>query len=515
MTNTEDWREKYRALARELEACEKQGLNLSEQIRSLAMQLSLAVHGQIPELDRLLGQLTSALHQGPAPAHLALLRETEKYIRSLDEARAQQAQAMLVQLREWIEFLQLWEQTPIQQTTLVTLSSKLDTEVEACHALPGMVESLLILQKQILPTASALSLTQSSLPSDQEVLAARLAEQLLKCLECLSVPTEQGARVQRLIQRLETAPSFADLEECAQELAELARLSGGGAQQEIQEYLIGLNEQLAHLQSFLASAESIEATHRQRNNLLDQTVRVDVQRIHHSVRHSESLDELKRDVKAQLVSIVKTMNERKQAEDQRYEALKKEHQTLHLRMSEMEQESAEFRKQAEAAHKQSHIDPLTHLANRFAYNVELAKEYERFQRYGTVFSLLIADIDFFKRINDNYGHLAGDKVLRLIARVLKTHLRQADFVARFGGEEFVILMPSTEAQAASRAAEKLRQAVAQSPFNFQGQPVQITLSLGVAQIQAQESPEALFERADRALYAAKHSGRNRICMSEK
>lgn len=160
----------------------------------------------------------------------------------------------------------------------------------------------------------------------------------------------------------------------------------------------------------------------------------------------------------------------------------------------------------------SRTDPLTGLANRFAYDQQLANEIARYQRYGTSFALCVADIDFFKRINDQYGHLAGDKVLRLMAKVLRSSLRGVDFIARFGGEEFVILMPSTGGESARQAAEKVRKAVEQSPFNFQSRPVHITISIGVAEVVSDDTAESLFGRADSNLYAAKSNGRNKVVM---
>ena len=121
---------------------------------------------------------------------------------------------------------------------------------------------------------------------------------------------------------------------------------------------------------------------------------------------------------------------------------------------------------------------------------------------------MVCDIDLFKRINDSYGHLAGDKVLTIIARSLQRNLRVSDFIARFGGEEFVILMPGTTAEDAKIVAEKLRKKIEQSPFNFKKEPVQITISFGISQFAMDEHADEVFSRADKALYKAKKLGRN-------
>ena len=126
----------------------------------------------------------------------------------------------------------------------------------------------------------------------------------------------------------------------------------------------------------------------------------------------------------------------------------------------------------------------------------------------------MVDLDRFKRINDEYGHLAGDKVLRLVARVLQRNLRGSDFIARYGGEEFVLIFPSTGKRDSLVAADKLREAVKASPFNFKGEPVMVTASFGVAEVQPDDDAETLFGRADCALYRAKEGGRDRVIGSE-
>jgi len=154
------------------------------------------------------------------------------------------------------------------------------------------------------------------------------------------------------------------------------------------------------------------------------------------------------------------------------------------------------------------LDSLTQLPNRNAYEQRLAYEFERWQRYQRPLVLAVCDLDHFKLINDNFGHLAGDKVLRIIAKTLRKRLRKTDFVARFGGEEFVILMPETEQQEAQQTLEAIREAVAASPFHFRDKPVAVTLSIGIAAFSNGVTSDDIFERADTALYQAKQGGRN-------
>ena len=155
-------------------------------------------------------------------------------------------------------------------------------------------------------------------------------------------------------------------------------------------------------------------------------------------------------------------------------------------------------------------DPLTQLPNRAAYNERVEQEVAHQRRYQHPLTMVVCDLDHFKRINDGYGHLAGDKVLRLVAKLISDRLRDTDFVARYGGEEFVVLMPETAVEKARVAIEKVRKAIADSPFNFGGQPVQITMSFGITSVRVEDgSHDVAFQRADDALYQAKQQGRNR------
>lgn len=160
----------------------------------------------------------------------------------------------------------------------------------------------------------------------------------------------------------------------------------------------------------------------------------------------------------------------------------------------------------------SNTDSLTQLANRRFFQAALDKEFTQARRYGTNFSLIMIDIDHFKRYNDTHGHLQGDKVLRDVAQILQDNIRGIDLAARFGGEEFIILMPKTYKEGARAAAEKLRRCVAEREFMgaAESQPEGcLTLSLGVAEFpEDADSLETLQERADQALYQAKNNGRN-------
>ena len=155
----------------------------------------------------------------------------------------------------------------------------------------------------------------------------------------------------------------------------------------------------------------------------------------------------------------------------------------------------------------SRTDALTGLRNRRSFDDELAMRFEYACRYGRPLTLVMIDIDHFKEVNDAFGHPVGDAVLKKLAQVLKRTTRQSDVVARFGGEEFAVLLPETPMREALQFAEKIRAAVVAEDLG-PGMPPRVTISAGVAAIS--HSPEDLVATADAALYRAKQSGRNRV-----
>lgn len=155
-------------------------------------------------------------------------------------------------------------------------------------------------------------------------------------------------------------------------------------------------------------------------------------------------------------------------------------------------------------------DPLTGLGNRQYFNDQLDFLFSSCKRYHDSLSLVLIDIDHFKSINDTYGHLAGDHVLsnvaKIISKVARTHV---DLVFRYGGEEIVILLPKTDVEGGFNFAERLREKIEQSKFSFEGNTIRVTVSIGVSSLKDHKNSDELIAEADRALYSAKESGRNK------
>jgi diguanylate cyclase (GGDEF)-like protein len=173
-------------------------------------------------------------------------------------------------------------------------------------------------------------------------------------------------------------------------------------------------------------------------------------------------------------------------------------------------------------HRKSIIDHLTQLYSRGHFDLHLSNEISRADRYAEknpdsrrCVTLIMVDIDHFKSFNDAHGHLAGDRVLRAVARNLLRAVRRSDIVARYGGEEFVLIAVETNKQEGSALAERLRRIVSEASVTLDGTPRHVTASFGVATYPVDaRTPQELIARADNAMYRAKKSGRNRVCLAE-
>ena len=189
---------------------------------------------------------------------------------------------------------------------------------------------------------------------------------------------------------------------------------------------------------------------------------------------------------------------------------------LRLRSEELHQRSEELRERNEELLQMAISDPLTKIYNRRFFFELAEKEFERSKRYNHQLSLILVDVDRFKKSNDTYGHLVGDEILKNLARFLVSNVRGNDVVARYGGEEFVILMPEIDAKEAAMTAERLREEIAKNTMVV-GRFIQVTVSFGVAGWEEQENTdlESLLYRADQALYRSKGLGRNRVTIWKK
>jgi diguanylate cyclase len=356
---------------------------------------------------------------------------------------------------------------------------------------------------------SVYALPDSPEPSYSSV-AKHIEDTLLGLLEDLSLPERHRPQAEAMRERLAHGLNWYELLPILDDLATLMLAITDSGQHEFEAYLKQLNERLEAFQGHLQTASEGYADSRSAARELDTQIREQVDGLQSSVQDAADLDSLKQVLESHLEGLLGTMDQHQQQRDQREQEVAERLKGLAERVANMEQEAQGYRDHLEVQRQKALIDPLTDLPNRAAWSERLDHEVNLWHQRGNSLSLAMLDLDHFKRINDGYGHLAGDKVLKIIATVLRKRLRPGDFIARFGGEEFVLLMPDSSLANALAAGEALRTAIEVCPFHFKGEPVTITVSMGVAQFQPGERSDLALKRADEALYRAKAAGRNRV-----
>lgn len=341
-------------------------------------------------------------------------------------------------------------------------------------------------------------------------VAAHIEQTLIGLLDDLSLPERHKAQALEMRERVARGLNWYELIPVLDDLAVLMLAITDSGQHEFETYLQQLNERLEGFQSHLHEASAGHADNSTAARELDSQLREHVDGLQSSVQGAADVDSLKHILENRLEGLLLTMDEHKHERDRREQELAGRLQGLSERVASMEHEALGYREHLEEQRQKALLDPLTGLPNRAAWSEQVEREMLDWQENGGHLAMAILDLDHFKRINDNYGHLAGDKVLKIVADQLRKRLRGRDFIARFGGEEFVLLLPQTTPAVAAQMAEVLRATVEACPFHFKGERVVITTSIGLGAFRSGERSDQVLKRADAALYRAKEQGRNRV-----
>ncbi len=350
----------------------------------------------------------------------------------------------------------------------------------------------------------------ASLEPPYSSVASHIETTLLELLSELTLPERYMPQAQAMHARIQRGLNWYELLPVLDELAILMLAVNDGSQQEFERYLQQLNQRLENFQRQLQLTHGDHVESRSAALALDDVLREHVDGLQTSMRGATDIDGLKQVLESRLEGLLASMEQHRLQREAREQEIAARLQGLGERVTSMEREALDYRDKLEQQRHKALLDPLTGLPNRAAWNERLALEHGRLQQTGTGLLLAILDLDHFKSINDTYGHQAGDKVLKIIANVLRKGLRGDDFIARFGGEEFALLMPGSDLSGGSRLLERLRAAVEQCPFHFRGERVTVTMSAGVAVFKSGENASQVLKRADQALYRAKEAGRNQI-----
>ena len=341
-------------------------------------------------------------------------------------------------------------------------------------------------------------------------VAAHIESILLNLLSEIQLLDQQEAESQRLRDQVGKGLNWYELTVALEALSALVLNAQQSRQVEFERYLKQLNQRLSQFQGNLEEAQNSYIDSLEEGRSLEGAIRGEVEVLHEDVREADDLNTLKANVEAKLSALLSKVDQARELRDKRDDQVSDRLKTMVERIQVMEVEAQTFRSHLEEQRQQALIDSLTGLPNRAGLQKRMNEEYERWQRYGGQLLLVVLDVDHFKSINDRFGHLAGDKVLRLISLQVSRRLRKTDYIGRFGGEEFVVLMPGTTLDQGAIALEELRSGIEGSPFHFKNERVPVTISIGYTQFCTGDTLDNVFERADQAMYQAKEQGRNRV-----
>jgi diguanylate cyclase (GGDEF)-like protein len=273
---------------------------------------------------------------------------------------------------------------------------------------------------------------------------------------------------------------------------------------ELSKDLYKMEEQLSSYQDY--TKESHNITNEFHDNLLVHTE--DVNRAVASLRHAQNIHNL---ITSKINIISRAIEDKRQMDKVRKHEADSQICKLQNDLNTYKQEILQVKERTESLEKEIMLDELTQISNRRAYDLQILENLRHYHRTGELFSLILIDIDHFKRVNDTYGHKIGDNCLREVAKLVRSSIRQSDFLARYGGEELIVILNGSNAVNARNVADKIRSCIEKTRFHIQDESICVTVSLGVTEVISSDAePETPFIRVDEAMYRAKRDGRNRV-----
>jgi diguanylate cyclase len=531
------------------------------------VRVSIAADGMDPLLDKRLKELRLALRNDAPPQMLAeLMPDLERAVLAADAERQERLEKVTRALRTLIRQFQKQPTSDEVAKALQQMAKRLEKPIEYTSSVPDLLDEVTRLHASSADSApdtattgsgglwsrlfgssvaeqpeAAADVTTDSAATDHTTVAtsevttssastpvgvlageeqhysqvaAHIETILLNLLGELQVLDSHQTQCEQLRERVAKGLNWYELAAAMDELALLVMGAQQSRQADFERYLQQLNSRLAQFQGNIEQAHTSYSESREAGRALEGTIRDQVEVLHVDVRQATELESLKANVEAQLNTLLSNVEQSRQMREDQETLVAGQLSTMVQRIQVMEVEAQTFRNHLEEQRQRAMVDSLTGMANRAGLQKRMEEEFERWQRYGGELLMAVLDVDHFKSINDRFGHLAGDKVLRLIAQQLSRRLRKSDFIGRFGGEEFVLLLPGTTQEQAHTALEALREGIEESPFHFKTERVTITISVGYTEFRPGDTLDSVFGRADGAMYQAKEQGRNRIMLAD-
>jgi diguanylate cyclase len=476
MPTEQEWREKYREALSRLAADEENWTRTQNTMRLLIGRLCLAAQGRDAQLDREIARVAEVTRQHmDADALNSLVAPLSAAVAALDKAEQERKSA---------------QDRSVAAASASAPAVAADSEAASLPA----------------GSATAAGAGPATGPSEQQDVFGATA-----VLDRLALLPELNPVVGELRSRKHDRLDIRELGELLERVTRFAteqRMQVQKEKLELQNIVQQLAARLEEISQHLTGELAERSAGQEDAERLNLQVTAEVKQLRLTAETAGDIASLREQLASRLNAITTHLQEFRTREETRVRTYRDRVQRMRTRIAVLERESRSLHESLREEQRLAMIDALTGIPNRAAYDDRIEQEHKRWKRFARPVSILAWDIDRFKAINDAYGHKAGDKVLRVIGQHLARHVRDTDFVARYGGEEFVMLLVGTDTAEARTVAEKIRQEISQLGFHFHDQPVSITASCGITAFTGDDTPDAAFNRADKALYRAKEAGRN-------
>lgn len=551
------WKDKYFEQGETFDEQRKFAQDYAALLQRILIRVSLAAENVSEALDQELASLRAAIRNAsPEDNDLEKrLKRIDKLILNADESKQQNLEKVVAVLGQLIEQLQSLDIPRKQKSALRKLSKSITKDLSGLQDYPGILSEYALLQAETLktivspikkeagffsrlmgngtnettpnhteqmPSGDEQTSEDLELETNEETseatelapgftsIARHIKGTLNNLLDQLSFPNSANREVAKLRDQIKNEIVWYELGPTLDDLASLIISVIGKGQRDYEAFLMQLDERLVKVQKFLDDSQKSDQKWFKQNVKFDQTMLKQVSAMSKDVTDAQDIEDLKKSITGHLDNISTAVDHHSSDGEKHEQDKEAEVKALQERIKSMEEETVYIRKRLKEERGKALRDSLTKLPNREAYDERFELELERWKRYKKPTTLVVADIDLFKSVNDNYGHLSGDKVLQIMAKEIQNRIRKTDFVARYGGEEFVIILPETDLDTAEQVIEKTREMIHRLPFHFRDENIKITMSFGMAAFDDGLDQNTLFERADKALYKAKENGRNRV-----
>jgi len=499
VSKDKDWKSKYQESLDQMEAMENTWSVLDDLLRKTIRRLTLTAKGMDPMLDEVLAQIQQHARHKEDDQLPHDLENLTQLINKIDGPAAQKqdlelsgnSQRAQDYALDLVEKLKINPQLQGQFDEFLASISTLDDD-QCLYQLANLINDLL---------------HEGS--SNQDLVR----EVLITLVEKIAITHGNTENLDRLKEKLEDDNDIADWHHYLDTIVGEIRVIIKGINHEkveLEGLVVDVTKQLAEISNTLTDEQSDSQQGRKESEQLKILMNQGVEKIQQQVENESDIQVLKGGISDNLSSIKQGVEEFVSKDVIRFKNSELRNKKLQQQIKHMEEESNELRQKLTDHRQKLMFDTLTGVRSRLAYEETLDQEMARWSRYQEAFSFAILDIDHFKRINDDFGHNAGDKALQIVARMMSDHIRKTDYLFRIGGEEFVLLLPKTTLENATPLVEKIRTSVGGSKFHFKKKKVKISMSAGLTAVMNHDHVESIYERADSALYDAKNNGRDQL-----